>query len=261
MENIIKTKKQPSQLNRMTVIKGKVSIKTDKAAETPNMTERIISSLIQYISKEKLREGDKLPTEVALCQMLGVSTRSLREALAGLKTTGVIESRHGTGWYVGQFNPMYSLRFLSPLIQSFSRADASQIMYSRLTIEPRIARLAATNISEKGIAQLKESFDQMQTASQKDAYEEFRMADRQFHHILSSESGNDVLLMINTILMDLNFSSLWWQPVERVYDIPIEDHRIILNAIQSRNPDQAEKGMEKHLRDTWELIQKKLEQE
>jgi len=245
----------------MTVIKGKVSIKTDKAAETPNMTERIISSLIQYISKEKLREGDKLPTEVALCQMLGVSTRSLREALAGLKTTGVIESRHGTGWYVGQFNPMYSLRFLSPLIQSFSRADASQIMYSRLTIEPRIARLAATNISEKGIAQLKESFDQMQTASQKDAYEEFRMADRQFHHILSSESGNDVLLMINTILMDLNFSSLWWQPVERVYDIPIEDHRIILNAIQSRNPDQAEKGMEKHLRDTWELIQKKLEQE
>ena len=49
MENEIKTKKQPEQLNPLDVIKGKVSVKKEKSAETPNMTERIISSLIQYI--------------------------------------------------------------------------------------------------------------------------------------------------------------------------------------------------------------------
>ena len=44
-----------------------------------------------------LTGGDQLPTEVELVAMLGVSRSVLREAVAALRSAGVLESRQGAG--------------------------------------------------------------------------------------------------------------------------------------------------------------------
>ena len=133
--------------------------------EVPNRTELIVSALIEYISLAGMEPGHKLPSSDKLCEILGVVSRSLREALISLKSLGVVQSRHGTGWFIEKFDPVNSLRFLSPLIQNFSGADLEQIIDTRLTIEPRIAKLAAENISQQGMEDLSWIFQQMKEST------------------------------------------------------------------------------------------------
>ncbi|MEU8627771.1 GntR family transcriptional regulator [Streptomyces sp. NPDC048669] len=54
-----------------------------------------------FILVEGLRPGDLLPTEVELCERLGVSRSSVREAIRTLSTLGIVDVRHGHGTYVG----------------------------------------------------------------------------------------------------------------------------------------------------------------
>lgn len=129
--------------------------------ETPNKTERILSALVDFISEAGLKEGDRLPPEKQLCEIFGVGTRSLREALIGLRTLGLVQSQQGTGWYVKQFNPATSLQFLSAVIKNFSHADLNEIMTTRLANEPSIAAMAAEHISDEGLAELERALTVM----------------------------------------------------------------------------------------------------
>lgn len=50
-----------------------------------------------YIITHELKAGDSLPTEQAMCQMLGVSRNVLREAIKSMELMGMIQSCPGRG--------------------------------------------------------------------------------------------------------------------------------------------------------------------
>ncbi|MFN8512264.1 MAG: GntR family transcriptional regulator [Chloroflexia bacterium] len=77
-------------------------------------------SIKQYIIDNQLSPGTSLPTEHALARTLGISRNSLREALRALETTGVVETRHGLGTFVGQAS-------LAPLIDGMAFTLAQRI--------------------------------------------------------------------------------------------------------------------------------------
>ncbi|MFN7165808.1 MAG: FadR/GntR family transcriptional regulator [Pannonibacter sp.] len=58
-----------------------------------------------------LHPGDPIPTESELCQELGVSRSSVREAIRTLATLDIVEVRHGSGTVVGQMS-------LAPLVET-----------------------------------------------------------------------------------------------------------------------------------------------
>lgn len=58
-----------------------------------------------------LHPGDPIPTETELCQELGVSRSSVREAIRTLATLDIVEVRHGFGTVVGQMR-------LTPLVET-----------------------------------------------------------------------------------------------------------------------------------------------
>ena len=57
-----------------------------------------------FILGEGLHPGDPLPTESALCERLGVSRSSVREAIRTLSTLDIVEVRHGHGTFVGHMS-------------------------------------------------------------------------------------------------------------------------------------------------------------
>lgn len=59
-----------------------------------------MQKLIKYIKTENLRPGDKLPPEPTLCEQLGVSRLTLREAVNTLKSEGMVYSAQGKGTFV-----------------------------------------------------------------------------------------------------------------------------------------------------------------
>ena len=50
-----------------------------------------------YITRNNLQPGDLLPSEQAMCEMLGVSRNVLREAIKSMELMGMAQSRPGRG--------------------------------------------------------------------------------------------------------------------------------------------------------------------
>jgi GntR family transcriptional regulator len=53
-----------------------------------SMSDKIQESLLTMIRERSLRPGDQIPTEIELCELLGVGRSSLREAVAQMISHG-----------------------------------------------------------------------------------------------------------------------------------------------------------------------------
>ena len=58
----------------------------------------------QHIIDSGLGPGDLMPTETELCEALGVSRSSVREAIRTLGSLDIVEVRHGHGTFVGRMS-------------------------------------------------------------------------------------------------------------------------------------------------------------
>ena len=55
-----------------------------KKLERENMTKKIYDAVIEILKQGNYKVGDKIPTELALCEQLGVSRNSIREVSKAL---------------------------------------------------------------------------------------------------------------------------------------------------------------------------------
>jgi len=245
----------PNKSTQPDVYRQIVPLSNKFLKEPQNVTERVISSLVQFIRNENLQAGDKLPTEVKLCEILQVSSRSLREALVALKTIGVLQSRHGTGWYVEKFNPKNSLRFLSPLLGAFSGIDnIEEIMEVRISHEPLVAYKAAKNITQEGLEDLEQS-TQILRANIGNKYKKpFRDADRTFHEILARESGSEVLSVISAIMAGLLFGSVMWVHTASNDEAIVVRHQEVVDSLAIRDGEKAAYAIKQHLIEGWNFL-------
>lgn len=73
-----------------------------------NVTAEVVQSLKRRLSQGEWAAGDRLPSEPALAEELGVSRVTIRGALAQLENDGVVNRRHGSGTYVNSVRPLVS---------------------------------------------------------------------------------------------------------------------------------------------------------
>jgi len=81
-----------------------------------NKDEFLANELKFYMIQEKLKEGDKLPSERELAEKFGVQRDTVRSAYQILEEEGIIENRNRSGHYVGHGRICTDLR----QIRSFS---------------------------------------------------------------------------------------------------------------------------------------------
>lgn len=67
-----------------------------------SMSEKIQDSLLSMIRERTLKPGDQIPTEIELCDLLGVGRSSLREAVAQMISHGLLTRVQGKGTFVRQ---------------------------------------------------------------------------------------------------------------------------------------------------------------
>ena len=71
------------------------------AGSSSSLAEQSANRIADMILEEKrFQEGDKLPNEMELAELLSVSRVTLREAIRILCTRGLVEIRRGRGTYV-----------------------------------------------------------------------------------------------------------------------------------------------------------------
>ena len=154
------------------------------------LPDQIAARLIDLITERQLKAGDRLPPERELAASMGVSRSSLREALRALAMLGVAEMRHGDGTYLTSLEADALMRPVG-LVLALSDSGLEELFEARKLVEPGLAALAATRISDADAAELRRCAE-ASAAAQEDA-EAFMFADIELHAKIARAASNAVL--------------------------------------------------------------------
>jgi DNA-binding GntR family transcriptional regulator len=194
------------------------------------LAESITGRLRQLILDGQLPPGQALrPADLA--PRLGVSAMPVREALRILEAEGLVT-----------FRPRIGAR-----VAEIQEEDVEELYLVRGALEGLAARLAATNLTEAGLAQLHEAFDEMTAARARHDFDTFSQYDKEFHRRQYAASGRPGLVKK---ILDL------WDVGRRIYAITprtaesmepaYEAHRAILEALDRRDAEAAEQRTRIH---------------
>ena len=116
-------------------------------ADKKLLGEQIEEELMNYILQEPVEIGQKIPNEFELAEKFGVGRSTVREAVKGLVSKGILEVRRGSGTFViSTCSPEEDPLGLSKLQDKFKLA--LELFEVRLMLEPDIAAQAAENADE-----------------------------------------------------------------------------------------------------------------
>jgi len=198
--------------------------------------EQVLGKIKEMIAQGLYKQGDMLPSEKELMELMGVSRITVREALRQLSEAGVIETRKGKGSFVlidqGQLDPQadamreYWVRFLHS-------TDA------RILLEPAIAQRAALTATPQELAALEEALP-------------MDFPEEGFHKTLVSIAHNPILdeWLSQLLEMEIDPSITSLIPPARQKGsgaVFIAQHRKVYEAIRSGRSDYAYFYMKEHM--------------
>ena len=205
--------------------------------------KQIEDELMNFILQEPVNIGGKIPNEFELAERFGVGRSTIREAVKGLVSKGILEVRRGSGTYVintrsleedplglAKFEDKYKLTL--------------ELFEVRLMLAPEITGLAAIHANSEEKKQLGILCDEMEVL-----YQEGKNSlkkDVEFHTLIARCSKNRVaetlIPIINTAA--ITFGNLTNPQVIREN---IDMHRAITNAILKGDSIGAKYSMATHL--------------
>lgn len=223
-----------------------------------SITDAVVDSIKEMIETEEYKVGEKLPAEAKMCEMLGVSRTSVREAIRVLQALGYVESRPGKGAFVAANH-----KEETTLWYDVENPQFSDFMEVRMAVETLAVRLAVERAREKDIKKLAEVHKSFLEANEKKEMTRLIMLDELFHTTIFSITKNQLLININAQLLEAfrKYRSESFMN-EDVYRNAIDPHTRILECFRERNAAQAVEEMRIHLDITMsdmEQIHQKME--
>ncbi|HSI67825.1 MAG TPA: FadR/GntR family transcriptional regulator [Planococcus sp. (in: firmicutes)] len=214
-------------------------------------TYELIVEQINVLCLEKdLQPGDRLPSERDLASLFGVSRNSIREALKGLESKGVIEIRQGGGSYLATSKRDMLGNELSTHIDETEAQLIYDMLELRRAFEVEAASLAAQRATSENLEAIRNALAQMADAT--DNPETGVQADLDFHLHIANATKNQLLIDLMGSLakrMEENIRATRryrFTDADRHQDT-FKEHEEIYHAIASGNSELAKQLMERHI--------------
>ncbi len=205
-----------------------------------SLAEQVFDRLETDILSGKYQPGEIL-TELKLVSDLGVSRTPIREALRRLDQEHIIE--------------------IGPkgiLVLGVSQKDLEDILEIRMRIEGLAAYMAAKNITDEQLAELRETIDLQEFYVPKKDAERINGMDSKFHLLIYRFSGStplyDTLMPLHKKVLKYRRASIE-NEVRSAYSY--QEHRDIYDAIAAHDAELAEARMRSHIANAKEFIRNK----
>ncbi len=214
-----------------------------------------MAELQRAVATGALEVGGRLPPERELARQLSVGRSSLREAMQGLQTMGVVEVRRGVGTFLAG-EPGKSL--LAPLkfARTPSRRLFGELIDARQLIEPQLAERAAEYATEHDLARLREAA-RGRAAAGRGQYVERGI---EFHLAVAAAAQHTVLASVLNGVFHLYFDVLQSlrpraDDAEPGFRADQQSgHEAILRTIEARDPPAAAAAMQAHLQELRQIL-------
>lgn len=209
------------------------------------LVEQTYDSLLKMIIDKQFGPGERLPSEMALCETFKVSRNTLRAAINKLSALGFVETRQGGGTFVKVVDSDVHLNFFVPALLTHN-LDLLEIMQFRKGIEVEAARLAAENATEEDICDLRALFENCKANLSNMG--EFASANTDFHFAVAKASHNKMFEKMMEIIRSMILPEMQNFLVEQGEDIDSTFyHNMVLQCIIDHKADEAAYFMQRHL--------------
>lgn len=210
------------------------------------LADQAYSGIVEFITTQHMRVGDRLPSEVRLAEMFGISRTIIREALVRLASDGITEARRGAGSFVKN-KP-------SDRLIAYTKTNLSAALGTfevRFVLEAEAARLAAARRSSQDMQDIEDALGKLRGAlmSSMPAHDE----DMELHRRIVLATANPAFLAAFEALseevdriMRAGVDISRARPPE-VIGAMMREHEAIVAAIRAQDADGASLAMRWHL--------------
>lgn len=224
-----------------------VDTQMDSAKDHLSRSDQVLEALVRMIGLADARSETKLPKERDLAEQLGIGRPMVRESLSKLETLNIVTRRQGSGLYiVPPEKRSAEALVLAEQVTPLSARSIAEAMAVRALLETETARLAALNHEQIHLDRMEIEIDRLRESGAQGRLA--AEADEAFHRALASASGNATLAQVLDLFLRLSWRRrlAYFEKTERG-EQSISDHKRILDAVRSGDPDAARAALRSHL--------------
>jgi len=198
-----------------------------------------LPSLIQAEIEQMILRGDLRPqqriNEVELAQRFRTSRGPVREALRALEECGLVRAERNRGTFV----------------REVSLAEADEVYDVRKALYDLIGRRLAERISPPQLAELRRLLEEMDGAVNERDIKRYHKLNLQFHDALVEFAGNARLTeTYRRLTKELLLFRLHGLQEGGGFEVSNAEHKAIVKAIASRDPERAGRTLRAHAADS-----------
>lgn len=219
--------------------------------EPAKATDQVIGRISEAISTGIFMPGDQLPVEAELAEQLNVAQMTLRQALAILRDLGIIETVRGRNG--GSFVTNRPIEVGGVFVGKIPTMQELQDMTDyRIAIENEATALAALRADRLTLGQIQLRLDAC-LSSPGDV--DHVIADNSFHVAIAEATNSPRMVRaVSQIQHDMiEFFRRLSRPYEMIHPHK-EEHRDIVRAIESGDPDLAWEASNNHQKSNHEFL-------
>lgn len=195
-----------------------------KVVVGPRLRKQVADTLRAAIASGELKPGDRL-VERILCERIGVSRASLREALRELENEGLVTDQPNRGM----------------IISVLTDKGARDVFDVRASLEGLACRLFCVNATEGQIAELAPLFDRLATAYRNgDPRSMIAEKTRFYDHLMAGAGNEEVERMLRSIHIRVSQLRILSLSSHERRVASLEELRGLVEALKGRQGDRAE---------------------
>ncbi len=203
----------------------------------------VAAELRRSIESGSFQRFERLPPSRKLAEDLGVARNTLRDALYQLEKEGLLETKPGSGTYV-------TVAEQEAVPSVVEEATPLELIDARFALEPHICRLCVLQGRREDFEQLEALCVRMESSIGDPVA--FAEADTTFHRALAAATRNNLLMWLINQINTVRSLDEWTRMRHLTLDEQIirqynTQHREVLNALRSREPERAAVKMKEHL--------------
>ena len=214
-------------------------------------SDKIIDQIRNLIRTGQLKPGNKLPPERKLGEQFGVGRGHVRDALKKLEFYGILKTMPQNGTVVSGLGVKALEGLISNILQ-IEDPDFHSLVETRIMLEVKAVSLAAERRTSEDLIQISNALSEFRKKVERD--ETGVEEDLMFHLKIAEASKNSVLRSLSMIIFPdmVTYSEKLNICGGGRYRQSLQEHEEILEYIQAKNPEMAEKAMRFHLTDMLE---------
>jgi GntR family transcriptional repressor for pyruvate dehydrogenase complex len=215
----------------------------------PSYSVQVAEKLREMIVRDKLKPGDRIPTEAELCAKYNVSRTVIREAIIALRSEGQLVARQGIGVFVADAR---ASRFEVDVTAVRTLPKTIMLMELRMAVETEAAGLCAERRTRADAVDIRRRMEKVD-AEQRAPKDTNVWYDYQFHLAIAKAAKNPNIYQLLKIMAPVVMPRVKLGAIvddaskESYYRMIHAEHERIVVAIEKQDAEAARQHMRAHI--------------